>query len=789
MNSVYSMPFRLAFRYTTMAVLIISSLLCTLNAEAQHATISGYIKDAQTGEVLLGAVCFDTLTYTGTSTNTYGYYSLQLPAGKSIVKVSYVGYQPEIKTLDIKRDTLVNLFLQQATVKIQEVEISAEKAIRQQTLMGKQAMNAKQIETLPAFVGEADILRAASVLPGISMGKEGYADIFVRGGDRGQNLILLDGIKLYNTSHVGGFVSLFNPNMINSMDIYKGGFPSRYGGRASGILDVTTINGNTQKLHGKLTVGLLSTGLMLEGPLTKKITFAINARTSFYDLFTIRNGRTYKNGNEEVSFMKYTFFDINGKITWETTERSKTWLSLYNGRDINKHIDYHPALYNMQTHIDINNMGISAGNTTIVAPGLFLRSILSFSLYNNRLDIDNFSKDNSYDDEGKTNETYSSQTELKDITAQSRIEYTAPHGIKYVLGYEGCRYGSIEGMQSAYQTDEYTQTDTIFGTANPLVSIENSLFAEAEKKLFNRLSINAGIRATHYHASDTSLIAWEPRLSACLLLSPNISLKANYTIMNQFNHVLINRYAIFEKDIWIPANKQLLPQKAEQVSGGIFMSMFQQRLDISCEAYYKRMNHLLEYRPPLSLEDYGIKNINDFICNNGTGETYGYEWGVQSKSKYVQGGASYTLAWNERQFEQINNGKPFPFVFEKRHDMTLWGSYNTGKRYSFNANFTLASGIPFTMAQAFVKEDTYAYAYYAYGGLNNSRFPLYHRLDISIVKSEKTKQGFDKQFKINLYNVYAKQNPVKIYFDNYTGKLYQISLYSIIPSFSYSLSF
>ncbi len=316
-------------------------------------------------------------------------------------------------------------------------------------------------------------------------------------------------------------------------------------------------------------------------------------------------------------------------------------------------------------------------------------------------------------------------------------------------------------------------------------ALESSIYAEDELSLGKYLKLNLGLRGTVYSTKDTAFYRLEPRISARLLLSEQISLKANYTKLNQYNHVLVNNNFGFEKEIWLAATKNLLPQQAQQVSAGIFYGNELIGLDISVEGFYKTMKNLLEYKSPVN-EDENFNNIENIAAKEGKGKAYGLEFQIKKEFEKFNVNLSYTISRNFRQFEELNNGKEFPFIYDRLHDLSIVTIWQISERYSFSSNFVLSSGMPFTLPIGFSKTDDFFHNYYIYEDLNNRKLPMYHRLDISIVRKRKTKRGHISSIALNVFNVYARQNPVYIYYNNNTGKVYQKSLFSIIPTLTYT---
>lgn len=761
---------------------------CVSASLSQSFTVSGYIRDAATGDALLFANCYDSLSNIGASTNSYGFFTIALTAGRVKIIASYIGYQHNAFCFTLKKDTSIIIELAPISKELQEVVVSARIPLHQQVIMGKTTITPQTIESIPSFVGEKDVMKAISFIPGISTGKEGYSNIYVRGGDRGQNLILLDGARLYNTNHVGGFVSLFNPNIIKFVDVYKGGFPARYGGRVSSVIDVYTKDGNAHSYSGKYCIGILSSSILYEGPIRKDLSFILSLRSSYYDLFTIPARRDLKQTGTG-SYWGYTFFDVNAKLNWQQSKRNRLFLSIFSGHDIQKAEDVLKASFQESTSIqklNINNTSISVSHIHILTPRVFVKNSIAFSNYQNNLcqyDKD-INQGIQFIDEINTN------SRINDLTFQNRFEIAPNNSHSVKTGIEYSIYSYIPSLQMArIQKGIFgVVIDTTLGVTSSLAAYESNVYLEDEISIVENIKFNAGIRCSRYGFKDTVYYRTEPRLSLRWLITKTISFKANYSVMNQFNHVLVNNIRGFEKEVWLAASKKLPPQKAQQVSAGIFISNERFGFELSLESYYKKMSDLIEYNNPTSDRDI-VGNVEDLVENNGKGEAYGVEVNISKSHQRFDLGLNYTLSWNNRKFENINNGKWYPFIYDRRHNVSFLALVKLSNKYSFSSNFTLASGTPFTMPEGYVKEDAFTYGYFVYNGINNYRLPLYHRLDISIARKGKTRKGNNKQLEINIYNVYARQNPIFIHYDVNTGKVYQKSLFTIIPTISYSVEF
>lgn len=755
-------------------------LLFKINLIAQSFTISGKVTDIESGEPILFAECYDATSLKGTNTNAYGIYSLSLPKGWIQLTTSHINYEKSTKQIFIDKDTVINISLQPIVENLDEVVIQRKIPIHKQTLMGKINIPVQSVTNLPSFAGETDLMKALTYLPGITNGKEGYSNIFVRGADRGQNLVLLDGMKLYNTNHIGGFLSLINSDILKHVDIYKGGFPARYGGRASSIIDLYTIDGNKNTFGGKFNLGFLTSSFLLEGPLSKKVSFFSSARSSYYDLFTLKKRHIYNKTGRE-GYFGYTIFDINTKIQWEKTDTNIFSLSFYTGHDFQSTaeeiINNHKSLGNWKIH----NTGVSFNQLWNFHPKWFIKNTLAFSNYKTTLE--------DIEEDDISLYKYNTISDINDLSFQSRISFSPniKHNIKG--GIESSYYifkPCVQTIESENQNENYTNTS---GFTSYINAFETNFYIEDEIKFSNKTRLNIGARFTAYKAKDTVYKKIEPRISLRALINNNLSFKANYTEMNQFNHTLVNNYYGFERELWLASTKNIPPQNAKQLSGGLFYSGNDNIWNFSLETYFKKMSNLLVYQSPVNDEE-NLSNIENIIAKNGNGTTYGIETQLErNNAKRLYGSINYTLSWNYRKFKTLNEGIAYPSDYDRRHNLTIVANYKIDKFYSLSTNFILSSGKPITMPVAYISEDDFNYEYFVYDKINNNRLPLYHRLDISISRTKKNSKNKKRIVKLNIYNAYARQNPVYIYLDSNTGKVKQKSLFSIIPSLNYTYEF
>ncbi|MBN2648855.1 MAG: TonB-dependent receptor plug domain-containing protein [Prolixibacteraceae bacterium] len=749
-----------------------------------QSVITGTIVDAGTRESLISAHCIDVNSNTSTVTNNQGYFSIRVTDGNVKLTARYVGYITQDLNLFIKNDTLIQIEMEPLNVALGEVRVVDETFIHEQTLLGKNIVPLASIEKGVSSFGIPDLMKAITSIPGIASGRDGRANVFVRGGDRGQNLVLLDGAKLYSTNHFGGFLSLFNTEIVKQVDVYKGGFPARYGGRASSIIDIHTRDGNRNHYKGKFNLGLLNSGFLIEGPINKKMSYLVALRTSYYDLYSLPEKYKIKKYSG-VNYFNVRFFDINAKLSYFATQRSKYFINIFSGSDNNTYADRSLNTYYEEGY-NIKNRCITIGNYNSLGATLFLKNTASYSLYSNEV---NTSTD-VYQTGNESLTEVESTSNIREYNLQSKLEYypNSRHAIK--AGVEFSNYNFNPGKNTTYEMDANTgfENDTTYGYRLNLNANEVSMFIEDEVKLGPRFFMNVGLRQVFFLGSGKNYSRTEPRISLRTMLNDNVSVKTGYSVMNQFNHVVVNSFGVYENEIWMASSKKIPPQHARQFSMGVFSTVPSTGLSFSAEAYYKTMSHLLEYNVKPD-ENAVIQNIDELLIGDGEGLAYGFEIHAKYKHKRFAAEMGYTLAWNYRKFDELNGGDWYPFLYDRRHSITAQVSQQFGKGYSLNTNFVFSSGVPYTMPVGFVKEDKYMYEYFAYKGYNNVRLPCYHRLDVAVAKEWKTKKGRKQRMKFDIYNAYARQNALLVYHDKNTGTVKKKSMFSVVPTLNYSLEF
>ncbi len=759
--------------------LLLIGLLPLFAMAQKRITISGYVKDTKTGEALVSASIYVTNEKRGTTTNSYGFYSISVKQTDSVgVVISYQGYQPQLLTVSGKSDQVLDYNLQEKSNSLSEVVVSSSKNNNNIVKARMSLINIpmKQIKTLPAIAGERDILKIVQLLPGVQSGQEGTTGFYVRGGNTDQNLVQLDEATVYNPNHLFGLFSTFNTNAINSVTLIKGGYPAQYGGRLSSILDITMKEGNKKKFSGEGGIGLISSNLTLQGPITKnKSSFIISVRRTFLDL--IAKAVVPKNKNNTT----YYFYDINAKANFELGKKDKLYLSFFKGLDNAKYAGASSL-----------NYGINFGNTTgtvrwnhLFNKKLFANTSFIYNDYHLSLTT--------------TQDQYYAQlyTGIKDVNLKTDFSYfpSSTHSIK-------------AGVNYAYSTLFPSTTSAKIprsGNINKpnLDSIERkyssllSFYVNDDITISEKFSASLGLRVPVFIKSDVQYLRYEPRATLKYQLNDATSIKAAYTIMNQFQHLVPSSTASLPTDIWISSSKIVKPQTSQQIAIGLFKNFKDNNFEASIEGYYKTMNNQVLFKEGAqSLQSADIDTKLTF----GKGSSYGAELFIKKNVGRFTGWLSYTLSWTNQKFDSLNFGKQFPFTYDKRHNLSIVGTYDLNKRWTISGAFVFTSGGAFTLPTGRVgvygDGSLYDGTYYDYSGRNNYRYRSYHRLDLSAIRHGNPKffgKRYESELVISIYNVYSRHNPYFIYLtkDPITKVISakEVSLLSIIPSISYNFKF
>lgn len=767
-------------------------------AASQKFTLNGYIEDADNGEKLIGATVFVPSTLEGTASNVYGFYSITLPEGEYEISFSYVGYTAQVIKLKLDKNLVLNVNLVASNLLGEvEIEAAAYTKIQNRTQMSMNEISIRQIKSLPVFLGEQDILKTIQLLPGVQSGSEGSSGFYVRGGGPDQNLILLDGVPVYNASHLFGFFSIFNPDAINNVKLYKGGFPARFGGRLSSVLDIRMKDGNMKEFHGEGSIGLISSKLSLEGPIIKdKTSFFVSARRTYIDLLI----KPFIPKNEVVPY--YFFYDVNTKINHKFSDNNRLYLSLYTGLDKFGAGYKDEYSYDGTSYKDEDDFFLDWGNLIwalrwnyIFNPKLFSNTTLTYSRYKYETVIEQNSTTSGPGYTDKSGYYWNFTSGIKDWTAKIDFDYM-PGPNHYVrFGVGDINHTFTPGVNQFNIDYSQTRIDTSFGSQNQYAN-EMFAYVEDDYKINDWLKVNAGFHATAFLVNDKQYFSFQPRISARALISEKSSFKLSYSRMAQYLHLLTNPTIGLPTDLWVPTTDRIKPEYASQVALGYAHSL-PLDLDLSIETYYKKMTGLIEYADGTSF----FGNDKDWQNKVVTGEgwSYGAEFMIEKKTGKFTGWIGYTLSWTDRQFEEISQGNVFPYKYDRRHDVGIAGVYQFNDKFDVGIVWVYGTGNAFTlgleqfqMYNPMYPDNMVWYDNAEYiENRNNVRMPPYHRLDLSFNFTKEKRWGQSK-WSISFYNAYNRKNPFFLYIDykdDGTKGLKQVSLFPIIPTATYSFKF
>ncbi len=657
-------------------------------------------------------------------------------------------------------------------------------------------------------MGEKDVMKSITLLPGVQQGSEGSAGIFVRGGSPDQNLILLDDVPLYNVSHLFGFVSVFTPEAINSIDFYKGGFPARYGGRLSSVVDLRMKDGNKYKRETSINFGIISSQLTTEGPIKKgESSYFFSVRRTLLDLIFKGVAKVAERNMDEQAIPSYGFYDINGKVNFKLNESNRLYWSFYSGKD-NLSFEYSDHMKSTQKEETQKTSGSMHWGNVMTAlklnsqlnSKLFLNTTLSGSIFNYGNLFKGSTETIVGSDVSKDNFRLEYQSQIRSIGLKTDFDVYGNSNLPFQIGLFASANNYLPGKQQVARnekTDEHTSSE--------ISSLEYGVYLDKKFNLSDQLSLTTGLRNAFYSIrNQKNYFKVEPRLGLTFTPNENTSYMATYAVMTQAIHLLSNGNVGLPTDIWVPSTKLIQPETSDIFSIGV-KNAIRPDLKLSVETYYKRLNHVISFT-----EGDGILDVDqnwEQKVTSGKGRAWGMETELRYSTSKLESWIGYTLAWNERKFEDINKNRWFPYQYDRRHKLDLGIIMQLGNDWSGSATWTYQSGAPATfsgldysgfpgnlnnettdfLSGRTINTDRIQY----YPSINGVRLPAYHRLDIGFTK-EWESYGKKKALSLSIYNVYSRQNPyfisTKTKPDGTTG-LKQFSLFPIIPSISYRISF
>jgi hypothetical protein len=765
-------------------------------------TLSGYLKDAKSGETLIGATVYVKELSTGTISNVYGFYSISLDPGDYTITYSYVSYTNVEKIISLTENIKMDIELAEISTELTEIVVTgeAEDENISSVQMSVNKLDIQTIQKMPALFGEVDIIRSIQLLPGVSTVGEGATGFNVRGGGVGQNLVLLDEAPVYNSSHLFGFFSIFNPDAVKDVKLLRGGIPAQYGGRLSSILDVRMKEGNNKQFAASGGVGAIFSRLTLEAPIVKdKASFILAGRRSYIDVLA----KPFL--GEDLKNSKFNFYDLTAKANWNINDNNRIYLSGYLGRDVFNADNVFAS--------DWGNATTSFRWNHLFNDRLFSNVTVFYSNYDYRLAF------------GEGEDTFDWKSRIINYSVKPELTFYANPKNVITFGGQATLYEFDPGKAVGQSAGEVTNI-----ALDKKYALEGALYLGNEQTVTNWLSLSYGLRFSYFNymgegnaysfgESETTagrkpvtgaevFNQWEsietyqnfePRFAFNLRLNPSSSIKLGYNRMAQYIHLVSNTVASTPLDIWTPSTNNIRPTLLDQISLGFFKNFKDNMYEFSVETYYK------DYQDVVGYIDNADLLLNEFIEGDllrGDGRAYGVEFYLKKAKGKFNGWISYTLARTEERFDGINRDEWYAARFDQTHNLNVVAFYDLNKRWSFSANFVIVSGTPATFPTArFEFQGIEGVPQNSEERRNNYRIPVYHRLDLSatlqgkrVKKNGKTRKNED-YLVFSLYNAYNRRNPFSINFQNNPNNQSQTQAVrlsvvgSFIPSVSYNFKF
>ncbi len=770
-----------------------------INAQTKH-TISGYVKDSKNGEALIGVTVFKKNSQVGTVTNPYGFYSLTLPAGNDTLMFSFIGYKTIFKSIDLTANQTINIELSDEGTETAEVVITAEKedANIKSMEMSVAKLDIKQIQKMPALLGEVDIIKSIQLLPGVTTVGEGASGFNVRGGNIDQNLVLMDEAPVYNSSHLFGFFSIFNPDAVKDVKLIKGGIPAQYGGRASSVLDIRMKEGNSKKMEVNGGIGTIFSRLSIEAPILKdKASFIIAGRRSYIDVLA---KPILAKKQPDLKDAKFYFYDLTAKFNWRVNDRNTVFASGYFGRDV----------FGAGFKFNWGNSTATVRWNHIFNSKLFMNLSTFYSNYQYNL---------GFSDAG-TGQAFDWTSNIINYSLKPDFTYYLNSKNTIKFGAQAILFTFKPGDASITATDGSKSKillDNQYGT-------EYALYIDNEQKLAPRLTLQYGIRwsmfnylgkGTKYNYRDTipneskpfeseekfsngkiikSYNNPEPRLAVNYTINDKSSIKLGYNRMSQYLHIVSNTAASTPLDIYTPVTNNVKPLISDQVTLGYFRNFKDNMFETSAEVYYKDLQNQLDY---VDNADLLLNKYLEADLIQGKGRAYGFELYLKKAKGKLNGWVSYTLSKTERQVNGLSNNDWFLSKYDRTHNINTVLIYDLNKRLSFSGNFVFMTGTPATFPNVKVELQGYNIPYNTQGTRNNYRNTPYHRADIGITYNFKKNdhRRYKQTVVLSVYNLYNRRNAFSIYFrqginDPTINEAVRYSVVgSIMPAITYNFKF
>ena len=755
----------------------------------EKTTLSGFVYDKSSGDILIGATIHENQTKSTVVSNEYGFYSLTVLSNSDSldISVSYIGHIQQFAKVAITNKEQLDFYLISG-IDLDAVVINAmSQNIVKSNETGTIHLKMKEVNLMPNLFGEVDIIKAFHLTPGVQSGGEAKSNLYVRGGSPDQNLILLDDVPLYYVAHFGGFFSVFNSDIINDVKLIKGGFPARYGGRLSSVVDVRMKEGNMNKLLVKGSLGLLSSKISIEAPIIKnKMSFIVSARKDVVPIYSLLG-----------TGLSYSFYDVNAKLKYNMSNKNKFFLSFYNGSDlIAEKSEIESIQYN--NSIKWGNNLVAFRWNHVYNNNLFSNLTLSNTIYNYK----NYFELNMLIDSFSRQTTNSMVTGINDYNLKFDLTYLINPKIKFRFGYNSIYHTFIPNDENFSQIENDTTINRTFSSSTN--ALENILYLENEIRL-NKITANIGIRYTHYFVENSAYSNFEPRFLVNYIINDNFSVKYSFTKMQQYIHLLSFSGTGVPSDYWMPSTENVIPEKSIQNSIQIAKIFSDNKYEIDVEIYHKLVTNLITFKEGISLMG-NFENWENLVETKGKGFYYGIEFSVRKVIGKTTGWVAFAVSKAEKQFENINNGQKYPYKYNRLFNVNTVFIHKINKNIDFSATWSYGSGYPITLVDEHysINENEI----FVYGSKNSFRMRDYHRLDIAFNFFKKTNWG-ERTWTISVFNLYNRQNPYYYYYNReligarrvetehgvrlvpvYDElKLFQRSLFPFFPSFSYRFAF
>ncbi|WP_347158538.1 TonB-dependent receptor [Pontibacter chitinilyticus] len=748
---------------------------------SQRYVVSGVVRAADSGEALVGASVAVPALHAGSITDDDGRYTLNLPEGRHTLQIAYLGYQPDSQRIYISKANLyLDLKVHRSSKVLQEVQVETNTLLQQlnDPRMSIERLTSREAKLLPSLFGEVDLIKTLQLKPGVKSGGEGSSGMYVRGGGPDQNLVLLDGAVVYNPSHLFGFFSVFNPDAVKSVELFKGGFPAQFGGRLSSVLDVDMTEGNNERIHTSGGLGLISSRLSVDGPIAKdKASFILSGRRTYADVFTRIINKASEGKEDYNPIPDYYFYDLNGKLTYTLGENDAIYLSGYFGRDFFTFNDT-----DFKIGFDWGNSIASLRWRHKYNTRLYANTTLSATSYHYTIknDLDLFS--------------FHLTSNIKDYSLKTDYDLFLEGGHSIRFGAAATYHRFTVGRLNFDAEDSRLS----FAAGNNYKAAEFGAYASDDYVVNARLSVNYGLRLSGFSSGGHTYSGLEPRVAAKYNLTESASLKASFASMRQYLHLVSSSGASLPTDIWYPSTPVVTPQRSQQVALGISKLLGKGQYLFTNEVYYKWMHHQIDFREGANLF------VNDSLENEflfGKGRSYGNEVYLEKIKGRTTGWVGYTLSWTERKFDAINDGNWFPTRYDRRHDLSVVVLHRLNKRLSFTGTFVYSTGEAFSLPIArYAMQDVEgkdATVVPIYTERNGFRLASYHRLDLGAVLQLRPRHG-EANLTFSVYNAYNRRNPYFVYFEQQKDKTdgritsfqaKQVSLFPTIPSVTYNFKF